>query len=106
MTLTGDGRSERGRTCPGCLWTSTELASGGGEQLPMLDLLRRFAAAFPPGTRLRDVPVADEDRPNVRVLADDRTVLVVNTLGRTIGAEADGRSFDLPAYGIRWLRRA
>ncbi|MEU1540364.1 xylan 1,4-beta-xylosidase [Actinacidiphila glaucinigra] len=97
---------ERGRTCPGCLWTSTELASGGGEQLPMLDLLRRFAAAFPPGTRFRDVPVADEDRPNVRVLADDRTVLVVNTLGRTIGAEVDGRSFDLPAYGIRWLRRA
>jgi hypothetical protein len=96
---------ERGRSCPGCLWTSTELTSGGGEQLPMMDLLRRFAAAFPPGTRFRDVSVAEDDKPNVRVLADDTTVLVVNTLGRTVQAKVDGRSFDLPAYGIRWLRR-
>ncbi|MFJ4848035.1 xylan 1,4-beta-xylosidase [Streptomyces sp. NPDC088733] len=96
---------ERGKACPGCLWTSTELSSGGGRQLPMMDLLRRFGAAFPPGTRFRTVSVAEDDRPNVRVLADDKAVLVVNTLDRPIRAAVDGRSFDLPAYGIHWLRR-
>jgi hypothetical protein len=95
----------QGATCPGCLWTSTELPAAGGEQLPMLDLLRRFATAFAPGTRFDDVAVAADDKPNVRVLASDKAVLVVNVLDRTIQAEVDGQSFDLAGYGIRWLRR-
>jgi hypothetical protein len=95
----------QGADCPGCLWTSTELSADGGEQLPMLALLRRFASAFPPGTGFRRVAVAADDKPNVRVLAGGGTVLVVNIRDRPIHAVVDGRSFDLAAYGIHWLRR-
>nr|WP_127355181.1 xylan 1,4-beta-xylosidase [Actinacidiphila soli] len=95
----------RGATCPGCLWTSTELSANGGRQLPMLDLLRRFAAAFPPGTAFRTVTIANDDKPNVRVLASATAVLVVNVLGRAIHVNVDGQSFDLAGYGIRWLQR-
>ncbi|POX36651.1 xylan 1,4-beta-xylosidase [Streptomyces sp. Ru73] len=90
--------------CPGCLWRSTQL-DGGGKELPMMKLLARFGKEFPPGTDFRSVSVAPDDRPNVRVLADDEAVLVVNTLGRTIQARIDGRTFDMPAYGLRWLER-
>ncbi|WP_428837700.1 GH39 family glycosyl hydrolase [Streptomyces olivaceiscleroticus] len=91
--------------CPGCLWRSTEL-DGGGEELPMMKLLARFGKEFPPGTAFRSVSVAPDDRPNVKVLADDDAVLVVNTLGRPIQAKIDGRTFDMPAYGLRWLKRS
>ncbi|MFF9124644.1 xylan 1,4-beta-xylosidase [Streptomyces sp. NPDC014889] len=90
--------------CPGCLWTPTD-SSGGGRALPMHDLVSRFSRAFPPGTEYKKVSVAPDDVPNVRVLADDRTVLVVNTLNRTISAQVDGRRFDLRAYEVKWLRR-
>ncbi|MFF4757956.1 xylan 1,4-beta-xylosidase [Streptomyces sp. NPDC001292] len=90
--------------CPGCLWTPTD-TSGGGRALPMYDLVSRFNRAFPPGTRHQPVSVAPDDVPNVRVLADDRTVLVVNTLNRTISAQIDGRRFDMKAYEVKWLRR-
>lgn len=95
---------EQGADCPGCLWTPTGSA-GGGAPLPMYDLLSRFAAAFPPGTRQATVPVAADDVPNVRVLASERTVLVVNTLDRPISAQVDGKRFDLQAYGVKWLTR-
>ncbi|MFI1291197.1 xylan 1,4-beta-xylosidase [Streptomyces sp. NPDC020792] len=90
--------------CPGCLWTPTD-SSGGGRALPMYDLVSRFNRAFPPGTRFRTVSIAPDDVPNVRVLADDRTVLVVNTLNRTISARIDGRRFDMKAYEVKWLQR-
>ncbi|MEU0336090.1 xylan 1,4-beta-xylosidase [Streptomyces sp. NPDC006193] len=90
--------------CAGCLWTPTG-AAGGGRTLPMYGLLSRFAGAFPPGTRYTTVSVAPDDVPNVRVLATRRTVLVVNTLARTISARIDGKRFDLRAYEVRWLDR-
>ncbi|KOG91391.1 GH39 family glycosyl hydrolase [Streptomyces varsoviensis] len=93
-----------GDDCPGCLWRSTELDDGGAE-LPMMKLLSRFAKAFPPGTRLRQVDIAADDRPNVLALASDKDVLVVNTLDRAIKASVDGRSFDMAAYEVRWLER-
>ncbi|MFE7118311.1 xylan 1,4-beta-xylosidase [Streptomyces sp. NPDC057654] len=93
-----------GADCPGCLWRSTEL-DGGGKELPMMELLSRFEKAFPPGTPLRQVDVAADDRPNVLTLASDKDVLVVNTLDRPIKASVDGRSFDMDAYGVRWLDR-
>ncbi|MEU6805988.1 GH39 family glycosyl hydrolase [Streptomyces neyagawaensis] len=95
---------ERSGECPGCLWTPTD-TSGGGRALPMYDLLARFDAEFPPGTRYETVSVAEDDRPNVRVLADDDAVLVVNTLDRKISAKIDGRRFAMGAYEVRWLER-
>jgi hypothetical protein len=95
-----------GAKCAGCLWTSTELADGGRE-LTMMKLISRFAKEFPPGTRYDDkVAVAPDDVPNVRVLASERTVLVVNTLERAIKAQVDGQAFDMNPYEVRWLTRA
>lgn len=95
---------KRGEKCAGCLWSATQLDDGGRE-LPMLRLLERFAAAFPPGTRYEKVSVAADDVPNVRVLASDRTVLVVNTLDRKISAKIDGKRFDMAGYEVKWLKR-
>ncbi|WP_338900519.1 xylan 1,4-beta-xylosidase [Streptomyces sp. TG1A-60] len=95
---------ERGPECPGCLWTPTD-PKDGGRQLPMYGLLSRFAEEFPPGTRYETVSVADDDKPNVRVLADDEAVLVVNTLDREISADIDGEKFDMGAYEVKWLKR-
>ncbi|MET9296032.1 xylan 1,4-beta-xylosidase [Streptomyces sp. NPDC003077] len=94
-----------GANCPGCLWRSTELDDGGG-RLPMMRLLAAFSRAFPPGTPLREVDVAADDRPNVRVLATDRQVLVVNTKDRRIDADVDGQRFAMGPYEVRWLKRS
>ncbi|MFF6992812.1 xylan 1,4-beta-xylosidase [Streptomyces sp. NPDC010273] len=96
--------AEKGTECAGCLWTPTD-GSDGGRQLPMYDLVSRFDAAFGPGATFETVPVAADDVPNVRVLATDRTVLVVNTLDRQISAKVDGKTFDMTAYGVKWLTR-
>ncbi|MFI2076164.1 xylan 1,4-beta-xylosidase [Streptomyces triculaminicus] len=93
---------EQGADCPGCLWRSTELGDGGG-QLPMLDLLTRFAKAFPPGTRLREVDVGGEDRAQVQVLGSAGAVLAVNTQDRAVTARIDGREVRLGPYETRWL---
>ncbi|MFJ5263031.1 xylan 1,4-beta-xylosidase [Streptomyces sp. NPDC088387] len=95
---------ENGPDCAGCLWTPTDTGDGGRE-LPMYGLVSRFGHAFPPGTALQDVPVAADDRADVRVLATAGTVLVVNTLDRAISAQVDGRRFDMKAYEVRWLTR-
>ncbi|MFJ8783027.1 xylan 1,4-beta-xylosidase [Streptomyces sp. NPDC102476] len=96
--------NEKGTDCAGCLWTPTS-GSGGGRKLPMFDLVSRFGEAFPPGSAYENVSVAADDVPNVRVLATDRTVLVVNTLNRKISAEVDGKRFDMQAYEVKWLTR-
>jgi hypothetical protein len=95
---------EKGSDCAGCLWTPTDSAEGG-KPLPMLDLLSRFNKEFPPGTEYEQVPVAGDDAPNVRVLADDRAVLVVNTLDRKISTNVAGKKFDMGAYEVKWLTR-
>lgn len=95
---------KRGEKCAGCLWSATHLADGGRE-LPMLRLLARFADAFPPGTRYAEVSVDAGTAPHVRVLADDETVLVVNTRDRGISAKVDGKRFDLAGYEVKWLTR-
>lgn len=94
----------QGTACPGCLWTPTG-AAGGGRPLPLYGLLSRFGRAFPPGTRYRGVSVAPDGVPDVRVLASDRTVLVVNTRDRATSARVDGRRIGLRAYEVRWLDR-
>ncbi|OIJ86335.1 GH39 family glycosyl hydrolase [Streptomyces colonosanans] len=95
---------EKGTDCPGCLWTQTDTADGG-RALPMYHLVSRFGKEFPPGAGYRTVSVAEDDVPNVRVLATDKVVLVVNTLNRAISAQIDGKRFDMKAYEVKWLRR-
>jgi hypothetical protein len=71
----------------------------------MFDLVSRFSKAFGPGADFATVSVAADDVPNVRVLATDRAVLVVNTLDRQISAKVDGKRFDMQAYEVKWLTR-
>ncbi|MDK1475686.1 xylan 1,4-beta-xylosidase [Streptomyces sp. 549] len=94
-------QSRTGR-CAGCLWRGTEEEAGGGA-LPMLDLLGRFRDAFPPGT-LFERPDTGGD-PGARVLADDRTALVVNTRDRAITVRVDGSPVKLDPHQVRWLDR-
>ncbi|MFI9829916.1 xylan 1,4-beta-xylosidase [Streptomyces sp. NPDC051913] len=96
--------NEKGTDCAGCLWTPTG-GKDGGQKLPMFDLVSRFSKAFGPGTAYTTVSVAADDVPNVRVLATDKTVLVVNTLDRQISAKIDGKTFDMAAYEVKWLTR-
>ncbi|KUO16355.1 GH39 family glycosyl hydrolase [Streptomyces dysideae] len=95
---------EKGTDCPGCLWTPTDRA-GGGKKLPMYDLVARFSREFPPGTAYESVSVAADDVPDVRVLATDKAVLVVNILDRPISAKVDGKRFDMRAHEVKWLSR-
>ncbi|WP_371530045.1 xylan 1,4-beta-xylosidase [Streptomyces sp. NBC_01283] len=94
----------KGESCAGCLWRSTQLDDGGTE-LPMLKMLSRFSEEFPPGTEYDKVSVAPDDVPNVRVLANKKTVLVVNTLDRPIDAKIDGQRFGMKGYEVKWLKR-
>ncbi|WP_367324247.1 xylan 1,4-beta-xylosidase [Streptomyces sp. HUAS ZL42] len=93
---------ENGPGCPGCLWTPTD-SGDGGAKLPMYDLISRFSSEFPAGTKYRTVSVAADDVPNVRVLASDKAVLVVNILDRPISALIDGKRFEMQAYEVKWL---
>ncbi|MER7575517.1 xylan 1,4-beta-xylosidase [Streptomyces sp. NPDC126514] len=94
-------QAERGTDCPGCLWTPTSGADGG-RKLPLYDLLARFAEEFPPGTEYADLGAG----PHARVLATERTALVVNTLDRSVRVTVDGKRITLQAYEVRWLDRA
>ncbi|MEU5307237.1 xylan 1,4-beta-xylosidase [Streptomyces sp. NPDC021562] len=95
---------EKGGDCAGCLWTTTD-SDDGGRPEPMYGLVSRFSRAFPPGTRYETVSVATDGASGVRVLASDRTVLVVNTLDRPVSARVDGKRLDLTAYEVAWLTR-
>ncbi|MFE0674827.1 xylan 1,4-beta-xylosidase [Streptomyces sp. NPDC058867] len=95
---TRDGR------CVSCLWPNTDVDTGTtGRALPMMALIQRFAAGFPPGTEYRPVRVEGRDAAAVLTLADDDTALLVNTLDRPVRVEVDGRTVDLEAYQVRWL---
>lgn len=94
----------RGERCAGCLWRSTEFTDRtGGDTLPMLDLVRRFHAEFPPGTAYRSADVTPDDASTVRILADTETTVVVNTEDRALQVEIEGRTFDMDAYEVLWL---
>jgi hypothetical protein len=88
-----------GEACATCLWTDTR-SEDGGRPLPFLTaVLQPFARWFPPGVRLR--PVAAP--PGVRVLAQDRAMVVVNTTDRPLGATVDGQRMRLDPYETRWF---
>ncbi|WP_241968558.1 xylan 1,4-beta-xylosidase [Streptomyces sp. ICBB 8177] len=86
--------------CPGCLWNATGGGPDGGAAQPMLTLLRRFAAAFPPGAPARPVTVAAA---GVRALAGRTATVAVNTTGHQLTARVGGTTVTLAAYGVNWL---
>jgi hypothetical protein len=88
-----------GSHCAACLWTDT-WAKGGGQPLPFLtDVLQPFARWFPPGTEVRPVQVS----PELRALASDRALVVVNTSDQEVTARIEGRTMTLDAYETRWM---
>lgn len=92
----------RGEECATCLWTDTD-AQNGGAPLPFLTtVLQNFAQWFPPGTPLEDVraPAA------IRVLAQPRMLLAVNTTAQPVTVSFDGQYQQLAGYETRWIPRA
>jgi hypothetical protein len=85
--------------CPGCLWAGPQ---AGGAGTPTLSMLQNFARWFPPETPLVDVNVSD---PAVRVLAQDRRMVVVNGSNRAVRPTIDGKPLDLAPYEVKWVDR-
>ncbi|MEO3873918.1 xylan 1,4-beta-xylosidase [Nonomuraea sp. B12E4] len=83
--------------CPGCLW-----APKVGGELPMAGLLSGFAKWFPTGVGLVGVQSSDN---RVRVLAQQRQVVMVNTSDQPVTASVDGKQVSLAPYEIKWAGR-
>ncbi|MEU7001201.1 xylan 1,4-beta-xylosidase [Nonomuraea sp. NPDC046570] len=83
--------------CPGCLWTTRE-----GQELPMAGLLSGFTRWFPGGTGLEEVTVSD---PKVKVLAQPRQMVMVNTTDGDLSVTVDGKQFTLSPHEIKWSQR-
>ncbi|MFP3966152.1 xylan 1,4-beta-xylosidase [Actinomadura fulvescens] len=84
--------------CAGCLWSG----SAGGGATPTLGMLQNFARWFPPGTPLADVRSSN---PAVRVLAQRRQLVVVNTADRPAQTELEGAPLTLGPYEVKWISR-
>jgi hypothetical protein len=89
-------KAETGQ-CPGCLWRPKD-----GVELPMAGLLSGFARWFPAHVELSAVTPSDD---RVRVLAQPRQMVMVNTTDAALPVEVDGRRFELKPYEIRWSDR-
>jgi hypothetical protein len=83
--------------CPGCLWSTRE-----GAELPMAGLLSEFTRWFPADVRLEEVTASD---PRVRVLAQARRLVAVNTADAEVAATVDGQEMRLRPYEVRWSPR-
>lgn len=83
--------------CPGCLWRP-----GEGSELPMAGVISGFAKWFPAHITLTPVESSDE---RVRVLAQPRQMVMVNTADTEVTAIVDGREFTLKPYEIKWSAR-
>jgi Glycosyl hydrolases family 39 len=99
--------------CPGCLWSPGHGGTGHGGAghrgtghgtavSPSLAMLQRFAQWFPPGTKLVDVGATPS---TVRVLAQKRHMVVVNTRDEPTTATVDGKRMRLGGYKVRWVDR-
>ncbi|MGH3918267.1 MAG: GH39 family glycosyl hydrolase [Pseudonocardiaceae bacterium] len=86
--------------CATCLWSDTE-SKDGGRSLPFLSVLQNFALWFPPGTHLEEIP----SPATVRVLAQPRMLVVVNTLSSPVTVSIDGRDVRLAPYETPWAPR-
>jgi hypothetical protein len=90
----------RGTNCATCLWTDTH-DPDGGNPLPLLKVLQEFARSFPRGTPIDDLP----EPPGVRILAQPRRLVAVNTLAERTVLEIDGHTVVLDPYETCWLIR-
>ncbi|WP_240506389.1 GH39 family glycosyl hydrolase [Thermoactinospora rubra] len=88
---------ETGKDCPGCLWVP-----GNGREMPMAGLLSGFTKWFPAGVPLAQVSVSDQ---RVRVLAQERMMVMVNTTDAELSATVDGKTVTLKPYEIKWSPR-
>ncbi|GAA3087077.1 GH39 family glycosyl hydrolase [Streptosporangium carneum] len=86
-----------GEDCSGCLWSP-----GEGAELPMAGVLSGFTKWFPTGVTLETVTSSN---PKVRVLAQERQLVMVNTTNADASATVDGKKFDLKPYEVRWSER-
>ncbi|MBB5133316.1 hypothetical protein HNP84_003042 [Thermocatellispora tengchongensis] len=83
--------------CPGCLWAPTT-----GALLPTGDLVTNFTRWFPAGAELDEITSSDQ---RVRVLAQPRRLVMVNTAATAVTATVDGEKVTLQPYEIRWADR-
>ncbi len=83
--------------CAACMWDPKT-----GATLPTGRLIGEFARWFPAGAEL--VPVTSSD-PKVRVLAQPKRLVMVNTAGAKTTTTVDGKEFALQPYEIRWSDR-
>ena len=72
-------------------------------QLPTGKLVSDFTRWFPAGAELEEVTSSD---PGVRVLAQPRQLVMVNTTEAEVTTTVDGKQFPLQPYEIRWSERA
>lgn len=86
-----------GKDCRGCLW-----GPGSGAELPMAGLLSGFTKWFPLGTKLETVVSSDA---RVRVLAQERQAVMVNTTDQPVSPTVDGKPVSLQPYEIKWIPR-
>ncbi|MER6178072.1 xylan 1,4-beta-xylosidase [Streptosporangium sp. NPDC001681] len=84
-------------TCQGCMWDPRT-----GAELPTGKLVADFTTWFPAGAELEHVTSSD---PKVRVLAQPRRLLLVNTTDAKTTTTVDGKSFALQPYEIKWSDR-
>lgn len=89
-------RDRRG-DCTLCLISNVD-----GTPSPTLGLLGEFARWFPAGTRIDPVTVSN---PRVRVLAQRRRLVLVNTTAGRQDVRVDGGDVVLEPYEVRWLDR-
>ncbi|MEU5884624.1 xylan 1,4-beta-xylosidase [Spirillospora sp. NPDC047279] len=85
--------------CAGCLWSGT--ARGGGAT-PTLGMLQNFARWFPPGTGLSSVTSSN---PAIRVLAQPRQIVAVNTTAQPAQTRLEGSPLALGPYEVKWISR-
>ncbi|GAA3412998.1 GH39 family glycosyl hydrolase [Streptosporangium vulgare] len=89
---TGDDQA-----CPGCLWHPTT-----GAEMPMAGIMSGFTKWFPLGIPLEPVTSSNT---RVRVLAQERQLVMVNTTAADATTVVDGKQFQLKPYEVRWSER-
>ncbi|MER6827166.1 xylan 1,4-beta-xylosidase [Streptosporangium sp. NPDC000563] len=85
------------QACPGCLWHPTT-----GVEMPMAGIMSGFTKWFPLGVTLETVTSSNTQ---VRVLAQERQLVMVNTTNAPATTVVDGKEFQLRPYEVRWSDR-